>query len=397
MPVRFITKDEVLSFRKITGVAFVESLDVDECKKELAAKPTPEKGHIAYYTDAGDMTACMILTDYDMWLDDNLVKMVGIGAVASLPEFRHERAVRKCFEFTFKRLYETGVAFSALYPFSHPFYRKFGYELVTPEYEYTVPTEALLAKYRHTGWARMYEKPAPLGEYRKIYEATYSRYNGAVKRTDDMWLQARITQDPYKERLYTYLLGDENGANAYLTFKAEKSGDFEFTANVLEISYLTTDALCACLGFLGRLTAQYGKAKLVLPSDVPIRHLIDEPYDIDMHAKNQTMFRVVNVPLALKAMRHPDGANYTLRVHDDGIPENDGAYRVSCADGGVSVEKCDLQACDLELDVRTLAPLIMGGLTLRQAAYRQDVKINGNAPLLNTVFVSKPCHLTEGF
>ncbi len=66
MPVRFITKDEMLSLRKIDAIAFVASFDQAKCEDELRAQAAPEKGHIAYFTDDGTMTAGMILPEFDM-------------------------------------------------------------------------------------------------------------------------------------------------------------------------------------------------------------------------------------------------------------------------------------------------------------------------------------------
>lgn len=397
MPVRFITKEEMLNLEKIMAVAFVQTLDIKKFEEEIKTKDAPEKRHIAYVNDAGEMTAGMVLPEFDMWLNGTLVKMVGIGGVASLPEHRHERAIRKCFDFAFRDMIESGVAFSSLYPFSHTFYRKFGYEFISPALEYTLPTISLSKQYRHDGWARMYEKPAPLSEYRRVFEACYSHYNGAVRRDDELWLHSRLTADPYAEKLYTYLLGDENGPNAYFTFAAEKSGAFDNVLNVVEIAYLTPSALLSTLGFIGRLSAQYSKTKLCLPEDVPLHHLIDESYEVEMNVKNQVMFRVVSAETALKALRHPIGAEYTLSIRDDGIPENDGAFRVIADESCVRVERFEGDSCDLSLDIRTLAPLVMGGLSLKQAAFRPDVKIGGNVQTLEAVFTKRPFHLTEAF
>ena len=42
---------------------------------------------------------------------------------------KRKKFIRNIFEYAMKEMYEDGYVFSYLYPFSHVYYRKFGYEL----------------------------------------------------------------------------------------------------------------------------------------------------------------------------------------------------------------------------------------------------------------------------
>ena len=65
---------------------------------------------------------------YRMIFDGSEAKM---GGSAVSPHFRKKgkKYIRNIFEYAMNEMYEDGYIFSYLYPFSHVYYRKFGYEL----------------------------------------------------------------------------------------------------------------------------------------------------------------------------------------------------------------------------------------------------------------------------
>ena len=72
------------------------------------------------------------------------------------------------------------------------------------------------------------------------------------------------------------------------------------------------------------------------------------------------MTRVVNVPGALATRGYADAVDAELhvRVHDDVLPANDGAFVLRVAGGKAEVERGGTGA--LRIDVRGLAPLYTG-------------------------------------
>ena len=91
------------------------------------------------------------------------------------------------------------------------------------------------------------------------------------------------------------------------------------------------------------------------------------------------MFRVVDVERALALMRHPQGCGrYVLKTADAFLPENDGTYAVEYENGAAVLVQRTEEAPDLEVDVTTLAQLMMGYADLKTLAMRKDVTIHGN-------------------
>ena len=99
-----------------------------------------EKGKFRYedflgaFDDGGKLMAVAQCLPHFMWLDGVSVKCGSIGNIASLPEGRRGGIVRKIMKLLCDKMYEDGYVMSFLYPFSHPYYRKFGYELCNEMY-----------------------------------------------------------------------------------------------------------------------------------------------------------------------------------------------------------------------------------------------------------------------
>lgn len=402
MPVRRIQPEELIPCEKIQSVAFVFPLDTAELEKKLLEETHPEKDYIAYFNEENTIIACMELPEFQMRYDGNFVRMVGLGGVASLPEYRLGGAIRQIILAAFQEMWDSDTVFSLLYPFSHSYYRKFGYELCEIAKGYEIPMEALASFSAATkGTAckvRMVQPGEDLAGLKAVYSAHFHRYTMAIDREDAHWRKL-LGKDSYKERVYTYLLEDETGPCAYVVLTPQDGGANEKKiAMVRELAFSQPRHLHQVLGFLYRLSAQYGKVRMPLPGDIPLSALLEESYELSTNSWEQQMARVIHVDKALEGKRHPQGCTYTLQVMDDILPENQGIYRVSSENATVQVEKITASITpDCTLDVRTLTQLLLGFLSMDEALYKPDVTVHANLDTLRTVFLHQPGFLTEHF
>lgn len=390
-----IKREELLVCEKIQSIAFAYPLDTTEWEKKRADEPDPVNPAIGFFNDENTLTACMELPAYQMRYENQWVKMVGIGGVASLPEHRFGGAVRQLIQAAMRQIFDNGAVFSALYPFSHSYYRKFGYELCQKTAEYEVPIETL-SGFRYTGKATMIHPGDATDGLRAVFDAHFQRYNMPILREERHWKKL-IGEDAYKDRVYTYLLEDEKGPSAYVVVAAENAGQYEKTGKVRELAFVRPQGFSDVLGFLYRLAAQYSKILVPLPDDIPLASIVEESYNLKCSCYDQQMARVINVKKALECKRHCDGDAYTLRVYDADIPENDGFFYVQCENGVVSADKKAGEAPDLTVDVRTLTQLLLGFLTIDEALYKKDAQVHANLETLRRVFVKRTVFLTEHF
>ena len=391
MEVHKLTPEERFEANLISTVAFHMRMEDPEKAKEESLKDTKEDW--GAFSEDGRMMARIINHRFSVWLDGQLVPCGGIGAVSTLPEYRNTGAIRAIFEQLLPGAYRNGEILSALYPFSHAFYRKFGYETVRWKNEYEFEP-AVLSGYRFDGTAELWKPGDPVTGYTELYNRFAAAYNLAARRDDAMMLRDHIKGEYYKDRKFCYMLREEGKPVAYLIFQDIRH-DPAAILSVEDLAWEGREGLYAILGFLARFTADYGTVRLFLPASLELLSVVRSPraYDIRQTASQSYMVRAVNVRKLLEVMKKPDDSRFVIRVEGDmQIPENNGTWAVS----GSSAEPTD-ETPDLTVSVQALGQMAAGCVSLSEALYRPDVTVSGNQEVLEKVFVRKPVLVEEHF
>lgn len=399
MQIRKLTLDDIIAFEKAQSICFLYPMDVEASEKRN--RETPEKSKHPWswgaFDDDGKLASGMSNYPYGMYYDGQVVGMGAIGGVVSLPEARAKGNIRELFRHVFADGKARGELFSTLYPFSHRYYRQFGYEVCHSAYTYAFPTEALSA-YRLTCDVRMHKPGDSDEDMRRVYDQFACRYTYAVARTDGAWERA-LRGDPLKKEAYRYILSKNGEPIAYCAIKPIQTGDFEHAMLITDFAYVDKSALHQLFGFFFGLRAQFQQVRMETPTDVTLASLIDEPYDLSVQNITNTMARVLDVERALNLMRHPaESGSYRLAVEDTFLPENSGTYVVTYGDGNVTIAREPLGApCDMAVSVQAFAQMCLGYAPYDTAALRRDVTANGNADTLRRVFIAKPRTFADRF
>ena len=162
------------------------------------------------------------------------------------------------------------------------------------------------------------------------------------------------------------------------------------------------------MNFLARFSADYGSIVLPLPKGIDLLKIIHAPnaYEIEKHTCQHFMVRVMNVLKLFEVIQKPADCDFTIKVEDELIEENNLTLRVladkveilasadTTADG---IGLTNVSKPDIELDIRALSQLAIGCTSLDEASLRSDVTINGNEEMLRKVFIEKPIIITESF
>ena len=395
---KLVTVDEYLAAEKISTIAFVGQNPIEELKKEAEKNATTPHDALDFwgaFNEAGEMTSHMMSHAHHVLFDGHIVLSAGIGNVSTLPEYRAQGGIRCIFKELFAQCLKKGYVFSMLYPFSNEFYRKFGFETAhRPVWQYVEMAD--LRKFDCPYTVKAYDWEKGIEELKAVYHKFILGHNMAIVRSENQW--ECVKPDPVQEKKYLYVLYEGETPKGYVAFRPEKVGDTRY-AVVKHMAWDGKDAFFGLLGFLGRLSAQsQAGAKLYLPSEVDLGAVFPEKYREKHEDLTPVMVRVLDVKRALTLMRHPAGqGSYCIEVKDAFLPENEGRYKVTFANGAaVSVEKTE-DAPDLACDVTTLAMLVMGTDTPDTVKYRRDVQIFGNEELLRKVFIQKPVYHADNY
>ena len=389
MEIRLLNGEERFRAKLIATAAFHGRMEDPEKAKQESEKENHQ--HWGAFREDGTLMAHMINHQFLSRLDGAWIRNGGIGAVSTLPEYRMEGAVRQIFNKLLPSAYADGEVISTLYPFSHAFYRKFGYETVCwmGVYEFS---PAVLQGYAFDGEARLWQQGDPVGDWTNLYNAFASDYNLAILR-DDQRMTDHLKGEWFKDRKFCYMLSENGQPEAYLIFQDIRH-DPQAILHVEDLAWRSSRGFQAVLGFLARFSADYGMIRLFLPREIELLSLIRSPlaYDIEKKTNQNYMIRVVNAVSALKAMRKPAGCRFVIRVSDGLIPENNGTWEVTEDD----VFPTDAEP-DIRLSEKALGQLVIGAVSLSEALYRDDTTVLKNREMLERVFIRKPILVEDHF
>ena len=354
--------------------------------------------------DNGRLISGMLENEFLMRFDGNEVPMAGIGGVGTLPEARKGGLVRIMYEKFFHEAFDKGVIFSCLRPFSHAFYRKFGYEFTFTRHTLTVPAREFAHEKLRGTFTHIFpgDDFSALKEVHKTYIAPLNQSISREYWPNDRAWKIFTKDDPYASGNYLYLWRDESGKpRGYIKYN-DIEKDREHTMNIRELVFTDPDALRGVMSIIGGLEAQFKKITWNMPQYLNFTDFINAGDNKDIELKvlpaTMTMCRVMNVKAALQMMRRPAGEGaYVIGVEDPFISANNGRFLVEYGPGGSQVSQTQKEP-DLSCDIPSLSQLIIGYRTLQNALFsRRGLEVAGNREILDRVFTIQPIHLTEDF
>ena len=392
MTARQIRPDERDAAHRVQTIAFLGASDPDYDTHD----PEDEKAHCwAYFNEDDTLMACLDVLPYTMMFDGHLVKMAGIGSVSTLPEHRRGGHVRSIFQQIMTPLRDEGVLFSYLYPFSHDFYRRFGYELCSVHDVATIQLEHV-NRFASTGHLEHFQKDDPVTPYLEVHQAFSRAFNLAVVQ-DEAAMRYTLESASDNKRRYVYLWRDDAGqAKSYLVFSTE-GDDSPCTMVIRRFEWLDGAGFQGMLSMLSKFSNPYEKCRWHVPPGVDYTALVSEPWKIECSRECCGMGRVIDVPAALALMRPPisDGG-VVISVVDDFLAWNNSNYAVEWSSGALNVTPTK-QSADATIPVTTLMQLMCGFTTPATAQLSNSLTIDSGDAALAQLFPPKPIYITERF
>ena len=382
-----ITPEDQEGFRRCCSIAFLSSFN----KEEFQAKTPEELAKMPTETwvsgENGNVTSGIVFHDFDVWFDGKKTKATGVGGVSSVPEGRSQGGIRAIFEKELPDAYERGFVFSILFPFSHIFYRKFGYELTQATKIYKFDIEDLKPFVDNTP-AKLISDAA---EIKEIHDTFGRAHTLTISRREDQW--HLVSKDPVKDVNFTYLIGD----SAFVTFRPTPEDKASNVVNIRDLGYKDIASFKSLLGFLYSLRAVFSKVRIALPDDVPMMELLAECYDGAYEGHAHGMSRIVNVQKALELMNYEGSGHFTVKVSDEQIAQNNGVFEVTYTAGQPAVKKVgDNGETDLTVTIQRLCQLVTGTLTVEEALWLDGVSCTCPEKFKH-VFVHKPQFYNDPF
>jgi predicted acetyltransferase len=320
----------------------------------------------------------------------------GLSAVATPPEYRRQGLVGHLLAASLSEYRDRGAGFCALWPFSHPFYRQFGWGLCSRYGRLTCQPEALVgidsANEGSEGSSH---------EFRRCSAEDWNALDRVYSATNDRDLAMDRTEDWWRKRVFTgrdtdpYVTGVERDGRlvGYLVYDIEEgeSGDGRRMV-VREAGHVDSAAYRAVLEFCRYHDSQVEEIELRGPVDASLQDLVRDPGEIDVEIEPGPMIRIVDLPGALSGLSYPADveADLVLDITDTVADWNDGRFRLSIGDGSATCEPAgggvDADAgsdsdsiagsdSDLTASIATLSGVAVGYLSVDRAETVGDFEV----------------------
>lgn len=282
-----------------------------------------------------------------------LLPCAGVAAVGVLPERRRGGVGKGMMDGLVRLLREQGVPLAALYAYREPFYARSGYAVVGKRLRISVPIHRLPRMDSDLPVRRLTPAEWPLLAH--CHTAYAHARSGVHVRNEAMWERVLNENRP----LTIYAAGDSVEGYVAVSHKTE----FWIEQWLSEVAWSTPRGYRACIDLMHGLGINKSSVGWYEPSDSPYYALyLDQ--GVETKVERPVMFRVTDVPAALRLLEPTASGETRLRIVDDVVSENEGPWRIRFSPEGVDVEPCE--GHDVVMDIRRFAQAFMGEPSLAE-------------------------------
>ncbi len=397
MEVRQIRSEERAAYGRLCSLCFTYPFR-DESANIARETDAQQRQYRGAFDENGQLCSGMIQLDMGCHFSGQEVKLLGIGGVVSHPAHRREGGIRALFEEGLPRARREGYIFSALYPFSHMYYRKFGYELVQVAREATFDPRALRADLRRAASTELVlpENEAGREAVRQVYEA-YARGRNLSIHRDEMCWERKWAGTPWEQLKYLYLFRDAQGdPMAWWVGEIEPQGG-RGQLHLLDMAWTTPEGLEAIFAML-RGGNEYRQVRLTVPADLEMRFLLTEPHELQEKTYTNGMARILDVRRAVALLPAPVlPGSFTLEVSDGQVPENNGFFRVTSDGLELRVEDTEPTDADISTDIGGLTLLVLGKMSVAEFAMMRRGIVRRTNALMEALLIRRDTFLRDSF
>ena len=380
MIVRNPTPGEVERAAEVASIAF-PNLSLERWQESFAtiAELFGEQFILVAEVDQ-EIVSSLLCTLGPIKMGDALISHSAVGAVGTLPDYRRMGCAGAMMTQSVKLLRKEGICASSLWPFSYPYYRKFGWEVGAESRAYSGPA-SVFVELGDPSNARP-ATPDDMDAVKTIYHVIARSYCCLTERSDEWW--TRII------RIGEYLKSAESGCGILLhstegrpdsyAVYATQVKDEKTAIHVKEMMFWEPDQRVDMLAFLAAMSPE-SQIHFGTPVDDSFLHHLPDPRAVHTSIEPSFQFRIIDpeqAMLALTPMEHVSGqVSFSL---SDPVFKHGFQFGIEVEDGEVALCKADPGSL-IETDIQTMAKMYSGYLSPMDAWDMGKLRIAGNAAL----------------
>lgn len=323
-------------------------------KEIIHAKfPTMKKADVIGWFDNDMLVSQAAVYPMQVRVFNRTYKMGGLTGVGTYPEYSNMGLMHKLLEQALKNMKKRGQYISYLYPYSIPYYRRKGWEIISDKISYEIEDYQLPKSRQVAGDVRRVKTDGP--ELKETYERYAMRTHGAVLRDELAWNEYWLW-DPDDIMAAVYY-NERNEPDGYVIYWIANE-----IFHIKDMIFNNEDARTGLWNFVSAHFSMIDEVQGDTYTDEPLAFLLEDA-SIKETISPYYMARIVDFQSFIAD--YPFKADIVDRewkfTLSDPIMEcNQGGFRLSISKEGVGRAERIPEQCADEINIQTMTTMLMG-------------------------------------
>ena len=361
---REIRMDEMGKSIDLLNYVFQMSMSIKKDRRFVSEKSRQfNVGHAVGWFDGDHLVSQILSLPFQVNIYGVDYEMGGITAIGTYPEYSKQGLMDKLIKETLTVMRSEQRHISYLFPFSIPYYRKKGWEIMSDIVEFQVKDTQFPHYKELPGQIRRVDTRAV--DVVSIYEQYASRTHGAMIRNtiawnekfhEDFWEEKFVDTDVQLQAAVYY--NEDNEPQGYMYYRIMEENFY-----IDEIVYLQEEARKGLWNFVSAHKSMVYNAYGKTAGNEPVAFLLEDS-EIIQKVSPYFMARIVDVEKFLETYPF-DEPKFHIRftVTDRLVEWNNGTYDIKSEDWKVKITKLeqnDREDMTVQMSIQTLTTMLLG-------------------------------------
>lgn len=324
-------------------------------EKEIirAKSPTLEKADVLGWFDREKLISQVAVYPMKVRIFNRTYDMGGLTGVGTYPEYANQGLMHKLLYKALENMRERKQTISYLYPYSIPYYRRKGWEIISDKITFEINDYQLPKNKQVSGEVERVDVES--NQVKKAYERFALQTHGALLRDDLAWNEYLLwDSDDLMAAVY---YNDQNEPDGYVLYRIEDEIFY-----IKDMIFVNEEARSGLWNFISAHFSMITKVVGNTYTDEPLAFLLEDA-DIKEAISPYFMSRIVDlVEFIAQYPFKPDTIEreWTFTMDDPLLSWNQGSFTLRITkDGKGEVTRTQNRTSD-RIDIQTMTTMLLG-------------------------------------
>ena len=325
-----------------------------EEKEIIRAKaPTLEQADVLGWFDGDNLISQVAVYPMKVCIFSEVYDMGGLTGVGTYPEYANQGLMHKLLEQALKNMKDRQQSICYLYPYSVPYYRRKGWEIISDRITYEISDYQLPKNKQVPGEVQRVEVESD--EVKNTYERFALQTHGALLRDDLAWNEYLLWDtDDLMAAVYYNEQGDPDG---YVLYDIRDE-----IFHIKDMIFVNEEARSGLWNFISAHFSMITKVIGNTYTDEPLAFLLEDA-DIRETISPYFMARIVDLEAFIKQYPFkPDNvkSEWTFTMDDPILTCNQGVFTLTISESGQGKIKRTTEKTNDRINIQTMTTMLLG-------------------------------------